>query len=280
VSAGIAVNIQLVLCPGLNDGDELVFTLDELQKLSAECRLQNADNAAPDPIGDAIQSIAAVPVGLTAHREGLYPLEPFNRESARAVIKTIYEFQTRFRETGGSRRVYASDEFFLIAGMPIPEADYYEDYPQYENGVGMLRSFMDEMHEAIEDAKTEVEAETETGDTYSVIVTGESAFDAVRDLCAEAMEAFPHIHAEVIAVKNRFFGGHVTVTGLLTGSDIITALRGRDLKGTLLLCEDMFKKDTELFLDDLTLSDVEKALNIKAQKFARDGYELFSAIED
>jgi NifB/MoaA-like Fe-S oxidoreductase len=138
----------------------------------------------------------------------------------------------------------------------------------------MLRSFTDEMREAIKDAET-------TGtDTYSVIATGESAYETVHDLCRQASRKYPHIHTEVIAVKNRFFGGHVTVTGLLTGSDIITALQGRVLKGRLLLCEDMFKKDTELFLDDLTISDVEKALNIKALKIKRDGFALFSAIKE
>jgi putative radical SAM enzyme (TIGR03279 family) len=113
VAAGITVNIQLVLCPGLNDGDELIYTLDKLLAL-------NAENAA----ANAVQSIAAVPVGLTKHREGLYPLEPFSKEGARAVIETIGEFQTRFHDAGGLRRVYASDEFFLIAGLPVPEAEY------------------------------------------------------------------------------------------------------------------------------------------------------------
>jgi putative radical SAM enzyme (TIGR03279 family) len=272
VKSGVEINIQLVLCPGINDGKELEYTLEELLKL-------NTENAHPN----AIASIAAVPVGLTKHREGLYPLEPFDKNSARAVINTIDKFQTRFLETTGSRRVFASDEFFLLAGLPIPDDEYYEEYPQYENGVGMLRYLMWEFTYTLELAVKADEkqglSKTDREDVYSVIVTGESAYKTVCDLCKKAADVFPHIKAEVVSVKNNFFGGHVTVTGLLTGSDIISALKGRELRGQLILSADMFKKDTELFLDDLTISDVEKALNIKAVKLPRDGEALFTTIE-
>jgi putative radical SAM enzyme (TIGR03279 family) len=256
LSAGNRLNIQLVLCPGYNDGEELRHTLEEL--LGA-----NPEN---------IESIACVPVGLTAHRENLTPLSPFGKDTAKAVIETIAEYQPLFEARNGSKTVYASDEFFLIAGLPIPGADYYESYPQYENGVGMLRSLIEEFTLELDSTETAVSG------CSTIVITGESAFETVDGLVRLACEKFPEIRCEVVKVKNRFFGGHVTVTGLLTGSDIITELKEREFSGTLLLSADMFKKDTELFLDDTTLSDVEKALNLTARKITRDGAVLVQNI--
>jgi putative radical SAM enzyme (TIGR03279 family) len=255
-AAGNKVNIQLVLCRGINDGDELRFTLRELYNLGN------------------INAIAAVPVGLTAHRDGLCPLTPFDRASARAVIDITREFAEKFAARDGRRTVYASDEFFLLAGEPIPPASYYDDYPQYENGVGFVRAFADEfLYELRRNIK---DRENYHGGKY-IIITGESAFESVNRLVNYAKN-FYNINTVVIPVKNRFFGGGVNVTGLLTGGDIVSELSGKNLSGTVLLLEDMFKKDTDLFLDNKTLRDVENNLRLPCETIRRDGTEVFRKI--
>jgi putative radical SAM enzyme (TIGR03279 family) len=264
VEAGVKVNIQMVLCPGINDGAELEYTLSELFNLFA--------------VSQSIESIAAVPVGLTKYRDGLFPLEPFDKTGAKAVIETIDTFGERFKERFGRRMVYASDEFFLLAGLPVPDTGYYEDYPQYENGVGFLRSFTDEFYAAMDETAVETAAGTPTVGAPTIIITGESAYSTLVLLIEDAKSRFPGIDCTVIKVKNNFFGGHVTVTGLLTGSDIIAALQNLNLCGTVLINEDCFKKDTELFLDDTTLSDVSNALGCKCEKIPRDGFAVFERI--
>ncbi|MDR0987269.1 MAG: DUF512 domain-containing protein [Ruminococcus sp.] len=252
--AGNRVNVQLVLCKGINDGAELVFTLSELYKLGN------------------INGIAAVPVGLTKHRQGLFPLESFDKEAASAVIDTIESFAEKFYARDGRRTVYASDEFFLVAGRPIPAAKYYDDYPQYENGVGFVRSFTDEflseLRANLSDRKKSV------GKKY-IIVTGEGSFPVVNRLVNYAGELF-NVNTTVVPVKNNFYGGGVNVTGLLTGGDIISALQG--VKGTILLLEDMFKSGTELFLDNKSLEEVRENLGQPCEIIKRDGAELFRKI--
>ncbi|MDR0903846.1 MAG: DUF512 domain-containing protein [Ruminococcus sp.] len=254
VKAGNRVNIQLVLCKGINDGAELRFTLSELYKIGS------------------FGGIAAVPVGLTAHRDGLFPLEPFDRISAQAVIDTMNEFAEKFAARDGRRTVYASDEFFLTARLPIPPAGYYDDYPQYENGVGFVRAFADEfLYELRDNIKRRKKYR---GKEY-IIVTGEGSHEPVSRLVDYAGRLF-NVNTTVRAVKNNFYGGGVNVTGLLTGGDIIKALQGA--AGTVLLLEDMFKKDTELFLDNLTLTDVKEALGTPCEIIRRDGAEVFRKI--
>jgi NifB/MoaA-like Fe-S oxidoreductase len=271
VAAGNKVNIQLVLCRGINDGAELRFTLNELYNLGN------------------IYAIAAVPVGLTKHRDGLFPLEPFDKDSSQAVIDIIEEFARKFaardeRQNGypedelgripGRRSVYASDEFFLKAGKPIPNKDYYDDFPQYENGVGFVRAFADEfLYELRENISCR---KNFRGEKY-ILITGEGSFEPVSRLVAYAKN-FYNINTTVFKVKNNFYGGGVNVTGLLTGGDIISALSGENLSGTVLLIEDMFKKDTELFLDDKTRGDVEETLKLPCEIIRRDGTQIFKKI--
>jgi NifB/MoaA-like Fe-S oxidoreductase len=253
----------MVLCPGVNDGAELKYTLSELFDLFARSQ--------------SIESIAAVPVGLTKYRDGLCPLEPFEKTGAKAVIDIIDTYGERFKTRFGRRMVYASDEFFLLAGLPVPDTGYYEDYPQYENGVGFLRSFTDEFYAAMDEAATGAEGAGTIG-APTIIITGESAYSTLILLIEDAKSRFPQIDCTVIKVKNNFFGGHVTVTGLLTGSDIIAALQSLNIHGTVLINEDCFKKDTELFLDDTSLSDVSNALGLKCERIKRDGFAVFERI--
>lgn len=253
--AGIQLNCQIVLCPGLNDGEELDRTLTDLGSMLP-----------------ALTSVAVVPVGLSKYREGLYPLTCFTKETAAAVLDQIGAYQQRFLSEFGTRAVFPSDEFFLLAERDIPEADYYEDYPQYENGVGLLRSLADEFSEALSDAEP-----PESPRSVS-IATGMSAYPFIQKLAEQAEERFPGLKCHVYGIRNDFFGETITVTGLLTGQDMIAQLKGKPLGENLLLSEAMFRKNSEVFLDDVTILDVEEALHTKIRIVPNDGWELLDAI--
>ncbi len=244
--AGIAINAQLVLCPNLNDGDELANTFRDLAKIPS------------------IQSIACVPVGLTAHREGLYPLTPFNKESAGAVIDTI----ERQNATGSARNIYPSDEFFITAERPIPELSYFGDLLQLENGVGMTALLCDEFTAALEDVEP-----VDRKRTISV-GTGEIAYPFIKKLCDMAMQKDSNLTVNVYKLKNHFFGGHVTVTGLLTGSDIVSGLEGCILGEKLLLAETVLRAEKDLTLDDMTVEEISNALGVAVHTVQVDGYAL------
>lgn len=253
--AGIQLNCQIVLCPTLNDGEELERTLTDLGEM-----LPN------------LQSVAVVPVGLTKFREGLYPLVPFNKDSAARAIDIIEGFQERFLREYGTRTVFPSDEFFLLAEREIPDAAYYEEYPQYENGVGMLRSLSDEFHAAMKDAQPETLPRTVT------IATGYSPHAFLSELMAEAEQKWEGLTCNVIPIRNDFFGESITVTGLITGRDLIAQLKGRELGDELLLSSSMIRHNSDVFLDDVTIGEVEAALGIKIRLTANDGYELLDAV--
>jgi putative radical SAM enzyme (TIGR03279 family) len=256
--AGNKINIQLVLCRGINDGFELRYTLHQLFML---------------PTG-AINGICAVPAGLTKHREGLPRLGYFDDYAAESVIKTIAEFAERFRSRSGRNTVYASDEFFLIARKPIPPAEYYDDFPQYENGVGFIRSFTDEF---LEELRENIGKRHKLAGGKYIAVTGFSAYRYVSRLVDYASKLF-NINTYVKPVQNNFFGGGVTVTGLLTGSDIIEGFKNEAADGTVLLLSDMLKSGTEIFLDDKTVTDVKNALNMPVEIINRNGAEFFRKI--
>ena len=253
--AGIRLNCQIVLCPGLNDGDELRRTLTDLGGMLP-----------------ALQSVAVVPVGLTKFRENLYPLEGFTKESACDALDLIAEFQEKFLEEYGTRTVFPSDEFFLLAEREIPDGAYYEDYSQYENGVGMLRSLADEFHAAMGDAQPESLPRTVT------IATGYSPHAFLSALTKEAEEKWEGLTCNVIPIRNDFFGESITVTGLITGQDLIAQLRGKSLGDELLLSSCMIRRDSDVFLDDVTIGEVEAALGVKIRLVTNDGYELLDAI--
>lgn len=252
---GISLNCQIVCCPDLNDGDELRRTLTDLGGLMPN-----------------ISSMAVVPVGLTKYRDGLFPLTCFTPERASGTIDIIAEFQEIFLEKYGTRTVFPSDEFFLISGRELPPVEYYEDFPQYENGVGMFRSLIDEFEKALEIAEW-------TGDKRHVsIATGYSAYEIIRQLAEKVMKKFPLLRCDVWRIKNEFFGETITVSGLITAQDLISQLDGKNLGENLLISQSMLMNDSPVFLDDLTIEDVEKSLNVKIKSVSNDGYELLDTI--
>lgn len=253
--AGIAMNCQIVLCPGINDGKELERTLTDLGNLMPN-----------------IQSVAVVPVGITKFRDGLYPLTLFNKETAGAALDLIEEFQANFLEKYGTRVVFPADEFYVTAGRPIPTGKCYEEYSQYENGVGMLRSLADEFESAIKLADDPPKSRTVS------IATGAAAYKFISELVEKAEKKWHNINCNVYKITNYFFGETITVSGLITATDIISQLKDKPLGDALLLTTSMFKRDTDVFLDDMTIPDVEKALGVKVIVTENDGFDLLDKI--
>jgi putative radical SAM enzyme (TIGR03279 family) len=254
--AGISLNLQLVLCPGINDGKELDFTLSELYNLMPN-----------------INSIACVPVGLTRHRADLFELRGYDKESANEVIETIESWQAKFLDSYGTRCVYPSDEFFLKAGRLFPPGEYYEEYSQYQNGVGMVRAFTDSFLDALNSPP-----DSFTPKKYAVAV-GTGIYEHYTKLLHRAVTKLPELDLKIFGIVNNFFGETITVTGLLTGGDIAAQLAGKiENDRTLLLSEYMFRKDTEDFLDDTTKSDLERLLGVKIEILPDDGKALFDII--
>ncbi len=252
---GIHLNCQIVCCPELNDGNELRRTLSDLGSLMPN-----------------IESIAVVPVGITKFREGLFPLKTFDRKSAGETIDIIAEFQEKFLAEYGTRTVFPSDEFFLIAERDLPDMAYYEDFTQYENGVGMLRSLIDEFEQALE------MAEWDGGERHVSIATGYAPYSIICGLAQMAEKRFPLLECDVYRIRNDFFGDTIVVTGLITAQDLTAQLRGKNLGEELLISSSMLMTDSSIFLDDLTVDDVERELNVKVRSTNNDGFELLDAI--
>lgn len=252
---GIMLNCQIVCCPGLNDGDELRRSLSDLGQLMPN-----------------ISSMAVVPVGLSRFRDGLYPLTTFTKETAGETIDIIEEFQAEFLEKFGTRTVYPSDEFYLIAERELPQSDCYEDYPQYENGVGMLRSLIEEFEDALENTEY-------NGQKRNIsIATGYSAFDTIKKLAEMAEARFPELRCRVYAIRNDFFGETITVAGLITGQDLISQLSGKELGDELLISSSMLRSGSDVFLDDLTVPEVSQKLGVSVTATNNDGYDLLEAM--
>lgn len=252
---GIQLNCQIVLCPGLNDGAALEDSLNKLCKL-----------------GGGLQSVACVPVGLTRYREGLYPLEPFDRERARAALDIIEAWGDRCRRESGSRRVYASDELYLLAERELPPVEFYEDFPQIENGVGMLRDLEEDFLWALE------EAELPGGPRKVTIPTGECAWEFLNKMLDELRNRCHNLRIDLVPIRNDFFGGTVNVTGLLTGRDICAQLRGRDLGDEVLIAGNMLKAGEDVFLDDMTLSELSEKLGVPVRRVPNTGEALCAAL--
>ncbi len=254
--AGISMNCQIVLCPGINDGTELERTLTDLGNLMPN-----------------IQSVAVVPVGLTKYRDGLYPLKLFDKQGANDTLDLIAKFQNRFLKEYGTRLVFPADEFYITAERELPSEEAYEDYCQYENGVGMMRSLINEFDSAFENAE-----DKEIKECHSSIATGALAYKYICKLIEKAEKKWHNISCKVYKIRNDFFGETITVTGLITGQDLIAQLKNQPLGDILFLTSNMIKKDSDLFLDDYTISDVEKALDVKIKIIDNYGFSLFDAI--
>ncbi len=273
--AGITMNGQIVLCPGVNDGEELEFTIRKLA------------NYLPH-----LQSVSVVPVGLTKFREGLYPLKPFDAETAKNTLKIIRHWQEKLYPEYGCHFVHASDEIYLMAGEPIPDEEEYDGYPQLENGVGMLRLLIEETEEAIcrkldedsdrmeardVDEQLCLDAEGDERQTVS-IATGRLATPTMRKLMCRIEEAFPRIKGIVYPIENRFFGEQITVSGLLTGQDLLAQLKGKGLGDRLLLPENMLRSGETVFLDDMTVEELQTALQVPIIIVKSSGQALINAV--
>ena len=254
--AGIVMNCQIVSCPGINDGPALERTLRDLSEMAP-----------------SVSSVAIVPVGLTKFREGLYHLEPYTAEQAGAVIDLVEAFGRRQMEKSGSTFAWCSDEFYLLAGRELPEKSYYEDMNQLENGVGMLRLLMSQAEMALEDVSEGLTPRSCT------IATGAAAAPVVEKILTAARQACPPLRGEVRPIRNDFFGETITVSGLVTGGDLMAQLKGTDLGQRLLIPSNMLRSGERVFLDDVTVEQVEQTLGIPVQIVeAEDGFDLVDTL--
>ena len=257
--AGLSMCGQIVLCKGVNDGEELLRSLHDLSRYFPE-----------------MGSVSVVPAGLTMHRDGLYPLTDFTPEEAAAVIDMIDTVANEQLEKYGSRQFFAADEFYLKSGRPLPPAEYYEDYPQIENGVGMLRSFSDEFGMAVEDVEDMISAFS--GERTVTVVTGVAAYDMLSSAADKLMALCPGLKVNVVKIINKFFGESITVAGLLTGKDICDQLEGVELGDELLVPSAALRADDEDFLCGMTLKELSHRLGVKATPVGADGYGFAEAV--
>lgn len=252
--AGLTLNCQLVICPGINDGDELKRSLKDLEKLK-------------------VNTIAVVPVGLTDYREGLYPLTPFNKESAEKTLKIVEDFSDRCLEKYGRRMAFAADELYIMAERQIPDASFYEDFACLENGVGLLSLLYDEFEFALEEKEAD-----ENLVRNITLASGESAAPYLQRLFDTLKSKFPKVNVNVVPIINDFFGHKINVTGLVVGRDLVNTLKDKSLGDKLLFSQSMLRSDGDLFLDDTSVDDVRKALNIEVVPVANDGAQLLDEI--
>lgn len=255
-AAGIKMNCQLVLCPGINDSEELRRTIEKLASLYPE-----------------VQSIAAVPVGLTAYRDGLEKIEPFNADTAKKVLDIINGYGDRFEKEYGVRLVYPADEFYVICGLDTPAYEYYGDFLQLENGVGMCTLLRHDFSEALSTAPKAVP------DRKISIATGEASYKIIKHLVDMAQDKWHNLECRVYKIDNDFFGRSISVTGLICGQDLIKQLKDAELGECLLISDSMLDSENARFLDDATPPEVESALGVPVRAVpCNGGYELLSAL--
>ena len=257
--AGISLCCQIVLCKGLNDGEELTRTMHDLATLSP-----------------ALESTSIVPAGLTKFRDGLYPLEPFSAEECAAVIRQVNTFGDACLAAYGTRLFFPADEFYIQAGLPLPDDDFYEGYTQIENGVGMLT-----------DMKTGFSYELERAEDYArafraprtvSVATGYAAYAQIRELCQTLEATFLGLTVHVYPVENRFFGERITVAGLLTATDLTEQLTGKPMGETLFFPASALRAEGDIFLDDRSPEDLSRALGVPARPLGSDPAEFIGAI--
>ena len=260
---GIELNGQIVLCKGVNDGKELERSISDLSKYIPN-----------------LQSVSVVPVGLSKYRDGLYPLEPFDKEDAEQVIDMIESWQRKVYSEHGIHFIHASDEWYFLAGRDFPEAERYDGYIQLENGVGMMRLLIDEYEDALKAITSEHSEYLLTVKRNISIATGRLVYPCIKAMAEKAMELCKGLTVSVYEIVNEFFGERITVSGLLTGRDIIKQLKDKELGTTLFLPENLLRSGEDYFLDDLTVSDVERELGVEVGISKCDGHELAALLFD
>ncbi len=252
---GIDFNLQFVLCPGYNDKDELESSLKDVMSLLP-----------------SVKSLSCVPVGLTKYRNGLTHLNSFTREEAKSVIDTVDKYANEVKKKYPEICFCASDEFFILAQEGIRNASYYMDYIQYENGVGMMRSFIDDCSDSLSESSSK-------NNMSATLVTGELAYNILNEEIAVINEHFGS-NMQLIAVKNDFFAGKVSAAGLVCGSDIISQLKGKKLSDILFVPSNMLKDDEDIFLDDVKLCELEENLHVKAYRVPSEGYDFCEYVKE
>ena len=279
--AGIKMNGQIVLCKGINDGPELYRTIEDLSEYFPY-----------------MESVSVVPVGLTKYREGLYPLEPFTREDAKEVLGIIHSWQERLYEAHGTHFIHGGDEWYLLAEEEFPKEACYDGYPQLENGVGMMRLLQEEFEDALEKGRKEQEKKLFEREKKAFraggffrkkaplekprrearrisIATGKLAAPMLRKLSGMFMALYLDVQIEVIAIENQFFGARITVSGLITGGDLAAQLCTENLGEKLLLPCNMLRSGEHVFLDDITVEELEKTLQVPVHIVKSDGQSLY-----
>ncbi len=259
--AGIAMNGQIVLCRGINDGEELERSIRELTRYLPH-----------------LESVSVVPVGLSRYRDGLYPLEPFTKEDARAVLRTIHRWQDKLYRERGIHFVHASDEWYILAGEELPEEERYDGYLQLENGVGMLRLLLNEFERGMEELAVQRSLPDRSVQKAVSMATGLLAYPYIRKMAERMQEAFPCLTVHVYPVVNEFFGENITVSGLLTGGDIRKQLTGKELGERLLLPQNVLRSGEAVFLDDVTVTQLENALQVPVDIVKSSGCDFILAI--
>ena len=252
---GITMNGQIVLCKGINDGEELERSIRDMTKW-----LPN------------LQSVSVVPVGLTKFRDGLYPLEPFTKEDAKEVLGIIHKWQKKIYEEYGIHFIHAGDEWYLLAEEELPEEERYDGYLQLENGVGMLRLLLNEFEEAYEPL---------AGDGREIhlsMATGKLAYPYLKEMLERLKAKYPTLNVNLVEIRNDFFGERITVAGLITGQDLIAQLKGQDLGDALLLPCSMLRSGEEVFLDDVTVTELSDALQVPIDIVKSSGQDFIEAV--
>ena len=253
--AGITVCAQIVLCKGLNDGEELMRSMRDLSELYP-----------------ALDSVSIVPAGLTRFRDGLYPLEAFTPEECADIIKTVEEFGSLCKEKYGARLFFPADELYIKAGLPLPREEFYEGYSQIQNGVGMITDMRESIEFELESAD-EYRREFVSPRTVSV-ATGYAAYRHIQDVCERLCDTFEGLKINVYPIKNDFFGHSITVAGLLTGKDIAHQLSDKDLGDELLFPSVCLRAEGDVFLDDMTPDELSERLGVPVRPTSSDGCEF------
>ena len=253
--AGIEMNGQIVLCKGLNDKEELERSIADLTGYLPH-----------------LKSVSVVPVGLSKYRDGLYPLEPFTKEDAAQVIDTIEAWQKKLYPEYGLHFIHASDEWYLLAGRELPEEERYDGYLQLENGVGMLRLLDEEVREALKERKGDERKRTIS------FATGRLAYPCIMGYAKEIQKKYPNMDIKGYEIRNDFFGESITVSGLLTGQDILAQLKGQELGEYLLLPCNLLRSGEEIFLDDKTVEEIEQELGVPVKIVEESGADFVTAV--